>query len=59
MSVVITPEECKKYGISEEDGEKIVNTIKGFMASIYEQSKHLKEIRADFPNDAQFYKRNH
>ena len=59
MSVVITPEECKKYGISEEDGEKIVNAIKSFMASIYEQTKRLPEIKASFPEDAQFYKRNH
>lgn len=57
-SVKITHEDIKKYNISEEDADKIVNAIKKFMNSIYEESKKLKEIKSDFPKEAIIYNRD-
>ena len=56
-SVVITDEERKRYGISEEDANQIVNSIKSFMKSLYVEAKNVKNIKSLFPKEATIYNR--
>lgn len=59
-AVDITLEEQKKYGISEEDANKIVNAIRAFAYEFYQQksTKTLLDVKKDFPDDAMKYNRN-
>lgn len=60
MSVDITDEECEKYGISRDNADKIVNTIRAFANEMYNQKLNgtLLDVKKDFPNDAMKYNRN-
>ena len=60
MSVDITDEECERYGISRDNADKIVNTIRAFANEMYNQKLNgtLLDVKKDFPNDAMKYNRN-
>lgn len=59
-AIEITDEECKKYAISRDDGNKIVSVIKDFADEMYAQKLNgtLLDVKNDFPNDAMIYNRN-
>ena len=59
-SVVMSDEECEKYGISREEGTRIVDVISAFSNEFYNQKMNgtLLDVRDDFPNDAMIYNRN-
>lgn len=59
-AVNITDEECQKYNISKEDANKIVNIIKSFAQSFYQQKLNntLLINKNDFPQEAMIYNRN-
>jgi len=59
-SVVMSDEECEKYGISREEGNRIVGVISAFANEFYNQKMNgtLLDVRDDFPNDAMIYNRN-
>lgn len=60
MSVVMSDEECLKYGVSREEADRIVNPIKMFATELYNQklNRTLLDGRKDFPEDAMIYNRN-
>lgn len=53
----ISEEECQKYGITLEDAEKIVSSIREFMLEIYNQKLNgtIFDIIKAFPKDAMIY----
>lgn len=59
-SVDITDEECQKYHITREDGNKIVNVIRAFANKFYSQKVNgtLLSAKNDFPQAATKYNRN-
>ena len=59
-AVNITDEECQKYNISKEDANKIVNIIKSFAQSFYQQKLNntLLINKNEFPQVAMIYNRN-
>ena len=59
-AVNITDEECQKYNISKEDANKIVNIIKSFAQSFYQQKLNntLLINKDEFPQEAMIYNRN-
>lgn len=59
-AVNITDEECQKYNISKEDANKIVNIIKSFAQSFYQQKLNntLLINKDEFPQVAMIYNRN-
>ena len=59
-AVNITDEECKKYNISKEDANKIVNVINSFANSFYQQKLNNTLIinKDEFPQVAMIYNRN-
>ena len=59
-AVNITDEECQKYNISKEDANKIVNIIKSFAQSFYQQKLNntLLINKDEFPQKAMIYNRN-
>lgn len=59
-AVNITDEECANYGISREDADKIVNTIRSFANAMYKQKLNgtLLNSKEDFPAEAMKYNRN-
>ena len=59
-SVNITDEECKRYAISREIADKIVNAIRTFANEMYNQKLNgtLLDTKKDFPTDAMKYNRN-
>lgn len=59
-SVNITDEERKRYNISKEDADKIVNAIRAFANEMYNQKLNgtLLNVKKDFPNHAMKYNRN-
>lgn len=59
-AVNITDEECQKYNISKEDANKIVNVIKSFASSFYQQKLNnaLLINKDEFPQEAMIYNRN-
>ena len=59
-AVNITDEECQKYNISKEDANKIVNIIKSFASSFYQQKLNntLLINKDEFPQEAMIYNRN-
>lgn len=60
MSVNISDEECQRYGISREDGDCIVQAIRGFAGELYNQKKDgtLMKVKNNFPKSAMVYNRN-
>ena len=58
-AVDITDEECKKYNITREDANKIVNVIKAFANEMYNQKQNgtLLDAAKDFPSEAMKYNR--
>ena len=60
MSVDITDEECKRYGISRDNADRIVNAIRAFANEMYNQKLNgtLLDAKKDFPKDAMKYNRN-
>lgn len=56
-SVNISEDEMKKYQISKNDADKIVNVIKAFAYEIYSQKKNktLLNVKNDFPKLAMKY----
>lgn len=60
MSVNISDEECQKYEISREDGDSIVQAIRGFAEELYKRKKDgiLLEVKNSFPKSAMIYNRN-
>lgn len=59
-AINITDEECQKYNISKEDANKIVNIIKSFAQSFYQQKLNntLLINKDEFPQVAMIYNRN-
>lgn len=59
-AVNITDEECQKYNITKEDANKIVNVIKSFANSFYQQKLNntLLINKNEFPQEAMIYNRN-
>ena len=59
-AVNITDKECANYGISSEDADKIVNTIRSFANAMYKQKLNgtLLNSKEDFPAEAMKYNRN-
>lgn len=59
-SVNVTDEECKRYAISREIADKIVNAIRAFANEMYNQKLNgtLLDTKKDFPTDAMKYNRN-
>ena len=59
-AVIITDEECNRYGISRVDADKIVESIRAFAEELYNQKLigTLLNARDDFPIDAMKYNRN-
>lgn len=59
-AVNITDDECELYGISRNDANKIVNTIKAFANEMYNQkiNNTLLDSAQDFPQEAMKYNRN-
>ena len=59
-SVVFSDEECKMYGISRKEADKLVNVIGAFANEIYNKKKNgtLLNVKNDFPVDAMIYNRN-
>lgn len=55
-AVNITDEELDRFGISRPEADSICQVIKSFMNSIMEQSKHINDIKNDFPKEASIYK---
>lgn len=60
QAINITEEECKKYRISREDGNDIVETLKAFAEEMYRQkcNSSLFEVYKTFPDRAMIYNRN-
>jgi 5'-deoxynucleotidase YfbR-like HD superfamily hydrolase len=58
--VFMSDEECKKYGISREDGNKIVSVISSFANEFYNQklNRTLLDAKDGFPENAMIYNRN-
>ena len=58
--VNITDEECKKYGVSMENADKIVAVIRTFVTEVYRQKKNdtLLDVKKEFPPSAMKYNRN-
>ena len=59
-SVVMSDEECEKYGISREEGTRIVDVISSFANEFYKEKLigTLLDVKDGFPNDAMIYNRN-
>ena len=59
-AVNITDEECKKYRISREDANSIVEAIRGFANEFYSQklNQTLLNVKNDFPKEAMEYNKN-
>ena len=59
-SVSISDEECAKYGISREDGNHIVEVLRGFAEELYQQKCNgtLFDVYHTFPDSAMDYNRN-
>ena len=55
-SVNITDDELVKFNISRAEANSICQVIKSFMDSIMEHSKHINDIKNDFPKEASIYK---
>ena len=60
QSVFMSDEECEKYGISREDGTRIVDVISAFANEFYKQKLNgtLLGVKDKFPGDAMIYNRN-
>lgn len=60
MSVTISDDECKLYGISREDADRIVNAIRSFAEEMYSQKLDgsLLKVKSSFPKSAMKYNRN-
>lgn len=58
--LVISDEECVKYGISREYANKILSPIKGFIEEFYKQKVEgtLLNVSTTFPQEATIYRRN-
>lgn len=58
--LVISDEECAKYGISREYANKILSPIKKFIEKFYQQKVEgtLLDVSSTFPEKATIYKRN-
>ena len=58
-AVTISDEECRKYNISREEADIIVNTIRGFAKEFYKQkqNKTLLSVKDKFPKEAMQYKK--
>lgn len=58
-AVNITDEECQKYNITNEDGNKIVGVIRSFANEFYNQKLNgtLLGVENNFPNTAMKYNR--
>ena len=59
-SVVMSDEECEKYGISREEGTRIVDVISAFANEFYKEKLNgtLLDVKDGFPKDAMIYNRN-
>lgn len=59
-SVFMSDEECSRYGISREDGDRLVNVISAFANEMIEQKNKgtLLDIKDELPRDAMVYNRN-
>ena len=59
-SVYMSDEECERYGISREDGKRIVEVISAFANEFYKQKLNgtLLDAEDDFPQSAMIYNRN-
>lgn len=59
-SVCMSDEECEKYGISREEGTRIVDVISAFANEFYNQKLNgtLLDGKNGFPSDAMIYNRN-
>ena len=59
-SVYMSDEECERYGISHEDGKRIVEVISAFANEFYKQKLNgtLLDAEDDFPQSAMIYNRN-
>lgn len=60
MSVNISDEECKRYNITREMADRIVNVIRTFATELYNQKLNntLLDGKKDFPKEAMIYNRN-
>jgi 5'-deoxynucleotidase YfbR-like HD superfamily hydrolase len=59
-SIIFSEQEIKKYGISNENANRIVNVIREFAMEIYNQKQKgsWSNIKKDFPIEAMKYNRN-
>ena len=58
--ISFSEDEREKYGISNDDANKIANAIRGFGYEIYSQKVNgtLSDVKKDFPAKAMIYNRN-
>lgn len=59
-SVSMTDEECVKYRISREDGDRLVNVIGAFANEMIKQKNNgtLLNVKRELPSEAMVYNRN-
>ena len=60
QSIFMSDEECEKYGVSREDGTRIVDVIRAFATEFHKQKLNgtLLGVKDKFPGDAMIYNRN-
>ena len=59
QALLITDEECLRYGISRQDADEIVAVIRGFAEELYNQKVNCTLLGAEkeFPLEAMKYRK--